>query len=48
VSNINYVVGMSHEIQDNAAIAFSKGFYLALGYNCSIEEAYEFGCNAIK
>jgi hypothetical protein len=27
VSGIDYVVGMSHAIQDNAAIAFSKGFY---------------------
>ncbi|PSB56315.1 hypothetical protein C7B61_20665 [filamentous cyanobacterium CCP1] len=48
VNGIDYVVGMSHEIQDNAAIAFSKGFYLALGEGCSIEEAFEFGCNAIQ
>jgi formylglycine-generating enzyme required for sulfatase activity len=48
VEHINYVIGMSQTIQDNAAIAFSKGFYRALGYNHSIEEAYEFGCNAIQ
>jgi formylglycine-generating enzyme required for sulfatase activity len=48
VSRINYVVGMSHEIQDNAAIAFSKGFYLALGEGCSINDAFEFGKNAIQ
>ncbi len=48
VSGINYVVGMSHEIQDDAAIAFSKGFYLALGYGCSIDDAFEFGKNAIQ
>jgi hypothetical protein len=39
---------MNQAIRDDAAIAFSKGFYRALGYNCSIEEAYEFGCNAIQ
>jgi formylglycine-generating enzyme required for sulfatase activity len=48
VSRIHYVVGMSHEIQDNAAIAFSKGFYLALGEGCSIDDAFEFGRNAIQ
>jgi formylglycine-generating enzyme required for sulfatase activity len=48
VSRIDYVVGMSHEIQDNAAIAFSKGFYLALGEGCSIEDSFEFGKNAIQ
>lgn len=48
VSRIDYVVGMSHAIQDNAAIAFSKGFYLGLGHGCSIEDAFEFGRNAIQ
>lgn len=48
VNNIDYVIGMQQEIQDEAAIAFSKGFYRALGYGCSVEQAYEFGCNAIQ
>jgi hypothetical protein len=48
VHHIDYVIGMNQAIRDDAAIAFSKGFYRALGYNCSIEEAYEFGCNAIQ
>lgn len=48
VEHINYVVGMQQAIRDDAAIAFSKGFYRALGYACSIEQAYEFGCNAIQ
>jgi hypothetical protein len=39
---------MSREIQDNAAIAFSRGFYRALGYECSMEQAFEFGRNAIQ
>ena len=48
VSHINYVVGMSQAIRDDAAIAFATGFYRALGYGRSIEEAYKFGCNAIQ
>jgi hypothetical protein len=48
VNHIDYVIGMNQAIRDDAAIAFAKGFYRALGYNCSIEEAYEFGCNAIQ
>jgi hypothetical protein len=48
VNHIDYVIGMDQEIRDDAAIAFSKGFYRALGYDCTIEEAYAFGCNAIQ
>jgi formylglycine-generating enzyme required for sulfatase activity len=48
VNHIDYVIGMNQEIRDDAAIAFSKGFYRALGYNRPIEEAYEFGRNAIQ
>lgn len=47
VNHINYVIGMRREILDAAAIAFSTGFYGALGYGRSIEEAYRFGCNQI-
>jgi hypothetical protein len=45
--HINYVIGMSKEIGDKAAIEFSVGFYSALGASESIEFAYEMGCNAI-
>jgi formylglycine-generating enzyme required for sulfatase activity len=48
VDHIDYVVGMNQAIQDDAAIAFSKGFYRALGYDCSVEQAFEFGKNAIQ
>jgi formylglycine-generating enzyme required for sulfatase activity len=48
VNHINYVVGMNQEIRDDAAIAFSKGFYRALGYECSVEQVFEFGCNSIQ
>jgi CHAT domain len=44
----DYVIGMSNTIQDNAAIAFSKGFYTALGEDCSIEMSFELGKNAIQ
>lgn len=45
--HINYVVGMSDEISDNAAIKFAVGFYDALGAGRSYDDAYKFGCNAI-
>lgn len=45
--HINYVVGMSDEISDDAAVKFAVGFYDALGAGRSYEDAYEFGCNAI-
>jgi tetratricopeptide (TPR) repeat protein len=48
VQHIRHVIGMNQEIRDDAAIAFSKGFYRALGYDCSIKEAFEFGKNAIQ
>jgi tetratricopeptide (TPR) repeat protein len=48
VDHIDFVIGMNQAIRDDAAISFSKGFYRALGYACSIEEAFEFGRNAIQ
>ena len=46
--HINYVIGTKKEIKDDAAIAFSTGFYEALGDGESIERAYQFGCNRIQ
>lgn len=46
--HINYVIGMIQEIRDDAAIAFTMGFYEALGVGESIESAYQFGCNRIQ
>ena len=46
--HIDFVIGMSKGIGDRAAIEFSVGFYDALGAGCSVEVAYEFGCNAIQ
>jgi hypothetical protein len=48
VQHINYVVGMSQEIRDDAAIAFATGFYQALGYGRSVEQSYKFGRIAIQ
>jgi len=48
VQHINYVIGMSHEIRDAAAIAFAVGFYDALGAGRSVEFAYKLGCVAIQ
>jgi hypothetical protein len=48
VKHINYVIGMNQAIQDDAARAFSIGFYRALGYGRSIEDAFKFAKNAIQ
>jgi len=45
---IKYVIGMDKAIGDKAAIAFSVGFYQALGAGKPIEEAYKFGCVQIR
>jgi tetratricopeptide (TPR) repeat protein len=46
--HIPFVVGMKQTILDKAALAFSEGFYAALGSECSIERAYELGCAMIE
>jgi hypothetical protein len=45
--HIPYVIGMSASVSDDAAIEFAIGFYDALGAGKSIEEAFQFGRNAI-
>ena len=42
--HIDYVIGMNQAIGDAAAIAFSVGFYQALGAGRTIEQAYKMGC----
>lgn len=44
VQYVPYVIGTNQAIGDKAAIAFSVGFYKALGANRTIEQAYKFGC----
>ena len=46
--HVKYVIGMNQAIRDDAAIAFSIGFYRALGFGRSFEDAFKFGKNAIQ
>lgn len=46
--HIPYVIGMKSSVNDKAAIAFSVGFYTALGAGKNIEFAYKMGTVAIK
>jgi hypothetical protein len=45
--HIRYVIGMSKEIPDQAAIEFSVAFYDALGAGETIDFAFQLACNAI-
>lgn len=47
-NHIEYVIGMNQAIDDKTAIAFSIGFYQALGGGRSIEDAYRLGCVQIQ
>ncbi|MGB8700664.1 MAG: TIR domain-containing protein [Thermosynechococcaceae cyanobacterium] len=46
--HIPYVIGMNKAIGDKAAIAFSVGFYDALGAGRDVEFAFKLGCAAIR
>ncbi|MGH2941420.1 MAG: GUN4 domain-containing protein, partial [Solirubrobacteraceae bacterium] len=48
VPHVNYVIGMSAEIGDAAALEFTVGFYKALGAGESYDFAFQLGCNAIQ
>jgi MFS family permease len=48
VQHIDYSIGMSQPILDQAAHLFSIGFYKGLAAGKSIEQAYEMGCIAIQ
>jgi acyl carrier protein len=45
---IPYVIGMSKEVGDLAALSFSIGFYQALGAGRNIEQAFKMGCALIR
>ena len=45
---VPYVIGMNNSVPDKAAIAFSVGFYTALGAGKDIEFAYRMGIVSIK
>ena len=46
--HVPYVIGTKDAIGDRAAIAFSSGFYEAIGDGESVPSAFEFGKNAIE
>jgi len=46
--NVRYVIGVKDSIGDEIAIAYSIGFYQALGAGRRIEEAHELGCTQIR
>ena len=46
-TRISHVIGMKEEIADNSAIEFAIGFYDALSAGRPVEQAFQFGCNAI-
>ncbi|MCI5192414.1 MAG: CHAT domain-containing protein [Candidatus Electrothrix sp. AU1_5] len=46
--HIPYVIGMKKAVGDEAAVEFAAGFYTALGFDKSIEQAFEFGRNAVQ
>jgi uncharacterized protein YjbI with pentapeptide repeats len=46
--HIPYVIGMSKEIGDKAAIKFATGFYSALGSGECVEFAYKLGCSVVQ
>ena len=46
--HINYVISTRKEIRDDAAIAFSQGFYEAIADGETIERAFYFGKNRIQ
>lgn len=48
VRHIPVVVGMNAAITDEAAVAFSIGFYQAIGAGRQIEDAYRLGCVQIR
>ena len=45
--HIDCVIGMSNEIEDEAARTFSVAFYRALGFGTDLRTAFDLGCNAI-
>ena len=45
--HIDCVVGMSDEIEDEAARTFSTAFYRAIGFGTDLLTAFNLGCNAI-
>lgn len=48
VEHVDCAIGMRLAISDASAIQFTRGFYSALGYGCSVGQAYEQGLANIQ
>lgn len=48
VEKIDYVIGMTQDIGDEAAIKYARSFYVALAGSKSFEVAHQAGCNGIE
>lgn len=46
--HVDNVIGMRHAVRDDAAVAFSIGFYDGLGREYPIRTAFDLGCSAIQ
>ena len=47
-AHIPFVIGMNNAIGDSSAVKFAIGFYDAIGAGQTVEDAYQFGCNALR
>ncbi len=48
VKEIDFVIGMSDSIGDNAARAFSAGFYRGLAFGKTIQQAFDLGLSELN
>lgn len=48
VKSVNFAIGMSRDVRDEAARVFAASFYSALGYGKSIQNAFDQGKHAIR
>lgn len=48
VDHVDCAIGMRMAIGDSSAIEFTRGFYGALGYGCSVGQAYEQGLASVQ
>jgi hypothetical protein len=45
---VDYMVGMSHVVHDDASLAFSEAFYGALAGGSSVDQAFAMGVNRLE
>jgi hypothetical protein len=47
-AHVRCAIGMNDALKDDAAITFSAAFYGAIGFGCSVREAFELGRNELR